>query len=293
MGAAKRKQARAFSGNLIEAWEADDCVNFAVALARLTGWLLHVDWLSPATSPDKSPPVDQMTPLRVYVGDDGDTVFDVRGTRSIFDFSERIVRPLAIERYQAGVPAGGVATRTYSEEQLHTLPLRAAQDEEKTAAATAAILANQGFFTRVPERPLPRLPAKAAARFTWGYCAIYAEALREEADLDPVALLVRRFKPSFDATARSASGYVHSFVLHPDGTAEDSWGRVDPKRIAERFGAAEWTLDRGEHQRVAADLKRNSPDEWLTLYEEAVALIRQYRTPEAGQQPAALHEQAT
>ncbi len=50
MGEAKIKQRAAFAPKLIEEWEAENCVNFAVALARLTGWLLHVDWWS--TSPE-------------------------------------------------------------------------------------------------------------------------------------------------------------------------------------------------------------------------------------------------
>lgn len=28
--------------------EAEDCVNFAVALARIASWLVHVDWLTPS-----------------------------------------------------------------------------------------------------------------------------------------------------------------------------------------------------------------------------------------------------
>jgi hypothetical protein len=44
MGQAKINRSENFPIQLIEEWEADDCVNFAVALARITGWLLHVDW---------------------------------------------------------------------------------------------------------------------------------------------------------------------------------------------------------------------------------------------------------
>lgn len=35
MGQAKIKQRAAFAAHSIEEWEAEDCVNFAVALARL------------------------------------------------------------------------------------------------------------------------------------------------------------------------------------------------------------------------------------------------------------------
>ena len=64
MGEAKIKQRAAFAPQLIESWEADGCVNFAIALARLTGWLLHVDWWAPSSREDIPP--DQLKPLRVY-----------------------------------------------------------------------------------------------------------------------------------------------------------------------------------------------------------------------------------
>lgn len=91
MGQAKIKQRTAFAPQLIEEWEADDCVNFAVGLARLTGWLLHVDWWSTSTEHREDIPLDQLRPLRVYVADNHDQIFDVRGTRSIREFSEKIL----------------------------------------------------------------------------------------------------------------------------------------------------------------------------------------------------------
>jgi hypothetical protein len=67
MGQAKIRQREGFAPKLIEEWEAEDCVNFAVALARITGWLLHVDWLTPSDEEDI--PESELKPLRVYVGD--------------------------------------------------------------------------------------------------------------------------------------------------------------------------------------------------------------------------------
>ncbi|MFX5756819.1 hypothetical protein ABTE27_22990, partial [Acinetobacter baumannii] len=64
MGQAKIKQRTAFTPRAIGEWEANDCVNFAVALARLTGWLLHVDWWSVSAERREDIPLDQLTPLR-------------------------------------------------------------------------------------------------------------------------------------------------------------------------------------------------------------------------------------
>jgi len=86
MGQAKLKPRLAFPPELIVEWEADNCVNFAVALARMTGWLLHVDWWVPSVDPNTNIPIEHWKPLRVYVADHGQRIFDVRGTRSLEDF---------------------------------------------------------------------------------------------------------------------------------------------------------------------------------------------------------------
>lgn len=91
MGQAKLRQRAAFDAKLIEGWEADQCVNFAVALARLTGWLLHVDWWQPSTDPDADLPDEVLRPLRVYVADNRDNIFDVRGVRTIEEFTRRTI----------------------------------------------------------------------------------------------------------------------------------------------------------------------------------------------------------
>jgi len=277
MGAAKRKQNMAFPLTKIQEWEADDCVNFAVALARITGWLIHVDWLSDDTTHDENRPVEKMIPLRVYVGNDGDKIFDVCGIKSIEDFNLRIIGPLAKERKKPWAQQCGVATRHYSEARLTNLPLRSTLDEARILDAMAAIRDVPGFLGAVPERPWPRLPAEAAAQFTWGLCSVYAEALSAETGLEAVALLVKRFRPMYEKTPYSSSGYVHSMVLHPDGSAEDSWGRMPLQRMADRFGVAEWTVDRSEHLRVVGDLMRNTPGRWELHYQEAVELVHSFR----------------
>lgn len=91
MGQAKIKQRAAFAPQLIDEWEADDCVDFAVGLVRMTGWLHHVDWWSTSTTHVEDMPLEQLTPLRVYVVDNHDRIFDVRRVRSIREFNQNIL----------------------------------------------------------------------------------------------------------------------------------------------------------------------------------------------------------
>lgn len=273
MGQAKLKPRLAFPPELIVEWESDNCVNFAVALARLTGWLLHVDWWVPSADPNNNIPIEHWKPLRVYVADHGQRIFDVRGTRSLDDFVNRTIKPLAVSYGR-----GGVRTRFYKEEVLSSLPLRTEPDPIKVAKAIEAIKANQAFFAAIPRRISPCIPAADAAEYTFGLCAPFAQALQELEGLEPVALLVVRFKPNWQGTEYGADGYVHSMLLHPDGTGEDSWGKAPLDEIAARFGVAEYRLSHEVHARVVATLQRNSPERYETALAKAKALIKTYRS---------------
>lgn len=272
MGQARNKQLLAFSPEQVVGWEADDCVNFAVALARLSGWLLHVDWW--ATS--QNPRLDQIHPLRVYVGDSGDKVFDVRGIRTIDEFNRRIILDLGL-RAGRTFGRGGVLTRYYAESKLASLPLRSQPDEEKVRLATDAIRANSQYLGEVPSRRQPNMPAHEAAGFTFGRCGPFAEAMHELTGLQPVALLAVRFLPNFQHTQRGNTAYFHSVVLHPDGNAEDSWGIAPLKDIAARYGVVEFSISIEEHSRVMNKLRTNTPENYERALKHAKELIQQYR----------------
>jgi hypothetical protein len=271
MGQAKMKQRIAFAPQLIEEWESEDCVNFAVALARLSGWILHVDWWSTSTVHQEDIGVDQLTPLRVYVGDNRDRIFDVRGVRSLVEFNERVLRKVA-QKIARG--SGGVYTRYYGEDQLSSLPLRSQPDEKKIVRATDEIKTNQLFLASIPTRQIPCIPAHHAARFTYGHCAPFAEALGHLTGLQPAALLAIRFSPLFEGTKRGESGYFHSVVLHPDGMAEDSWGKAPLEEIASRFGVIEFKVSIDEHYTVVQRHMRFSGDRFKMAQRDAEELIR-------------------
>jgi hypothetical protein len=274
MGQAKINQRGAFAPALVEEWESDDCINFAIALARLTGWILHVDWWAAGTEWQEGKDVQEMTPLRAYVGDNRDQVFDVRGIKSLFEFNERVMVRLA--RNAAHGP-GSIYTRFYDEARLANLPLKSQPDETKILTAMEAIQANQHFLGRIPIRSALAIPALDAAKFTYGLCAPFAEAMRTMTELPPIALLAVRFSPLFEGTRRGQSGYFHSVVLHPDGTGEDSWGRASLEDIASRFGVIEFTTSSAEHKAVVERLKQSSLERFTQAQEDAMGLIRRYR----------------
>lgn len=274
MGQAKIKQRAAFAPQYIEEWEADDCVNFAVALARLTGWLLHVDWWSTSTEHREDIPLDQLVPLRVYVADNRDRIFDVRGIRSISEFNQRV---LIHQARKIGSGNGGVYTRFYDEGKLSSLPIRSHPDEAKIARAIAEIQTNRHYLAAIPARKQPFIPAHLAARYTYGLCAAFAEAMRELTGLQPIALLAVRFSPQFEGTRRSESGYFHSVVLHPDGMAEDSWGKAPLDDIASRFGVIEFNTSSDEHRVVVEKIQLSSTDRYATALRDARDIIGIYR----------------
>ncbi|WP_413456579.1 hypothetical protein [Herbaspirillum huttiense] len=274
MGQAKIKQRAAFAAHSIEEWEAEDCVNFAVALARLTGWLLHVDWWSTSTVRREDIPLDQLTALRVYVADNHDRIFDVRGVKNIIEFNEGILSKIVRKR---GFGNGGVYTRYYDETKLSSLPLRSQPNEALIARATREIKANPHYLAAIPPRIEPYIPAYNAAQYTFGNCAAYAEAMHELTGLKPAALLAVKFTPLFEGTQRNEVGYFHSVVLHPDGMAEDSWGKASVAEIANRFGVIEFTVSTEEHPRVIEKIRESSADIYAEILQEARNVIHAFR----------------
>lgn len=272
MGQAKVKQREGFAVPLIDEWEADDCVNFAIALARMTGWLLHVDWWS---SRQENITEAEMIPLRVYVADNREGIFDVRGVKTLVDFASSTITRLAKQR---GDGVGGVLTRYYSEAKLLRLPLRCAPDEGKIAIAKEAILDNAAYLKFIPPRPSSGIPAYDAARYTFGRCVPYAEAMRELVKLRPVAILGKRFAPLYERSQRrSTDGYVHSIGVHPNGMGEDAWGIAPIRDIAGRFGVIDFEISEAVHQEVVANYHRTSREIYEAELKVARSLIVQYR----------------
>lgn len=273
MGASKRKKANAFPEEMISKWEGRDCVDFAVALARLTGWLLHVDWLAESRGGQRVKGDERtMIPLRVYVGDDCQQIFDIRGVKSIYEFSQSISKGLAKQRTPIAFRQCGVATRTYDESDLGQIPLRFQPDEGLVKEALDAIEGHPTYLSKVPRRSDPIMPAKLAADFSFGRCVIFAKALEDLTGVEAVALCAKELDPQWQVNV-GTNGFVHSFCLHSDGAGEDSWGRQSVERIAQRYGVVEWRLNREAHLNAVRNMTRNSPDLWQQFYDKALSAL--------------------
>ena len=261
------KKTTQFPDYILRDWEVSDGVNFAIALSRITGWLLHVDWWSPT---DGNEIVENMKSLRVYVGNNSSQIYDFRGKQSLASFIKNIIKPIAQKR---GANYGGIVTRYYSESKLFSLPMRVKPDENRISAAQKLIIGNKDFLEKIPKRQAPSVPAHIAADFTFGHCNPFATALSDVRNYKSVALIAKAYNDLFGL---SRLGYIHSFALDNDGNAIDIWGKDTVENIAQRFGTVEYELSEVEHFNVSQKLKTNSLIKYDEVYEKSIAIINEY-----------------
>lgn len=263
----KTKKVIQFPEYILRDWQGSDGVNFSVALARITGWLLHVDWWSPT---DDKEIVENMKSLRVYVANNSNQIYDVTGKQTIATFTNNIIRPIVKKR---GANYGAVVTRYYNEAKLFDLPLRVKPDESRIKAAQEIISTNTFFLEKIPKRQEPNVPAYLAANFTFGLCNPFATAISDLKGYKPMAIIAKEYNNLFSL---SKLGYVHSVAMDSFGNAVDIWGKDTVENIAKRFGITKYELDEEEHLKVSQKLKSNSPEKYKEIYEQSVAIIEQY-----------------
>jgi hypothetical protein len=254
-----------FEKVLLDKWEKNDGVNFAIALARITGWLLQVDWL--ASYEDE--PVTDMIPLRVTVGTDQSDIYDFTGKKDLDSYYENILMAIATKR--ANGKQGGIANKFYSEEELSALPLRTKPTEAEILEAQEIILKSHSFLNLVPTRINPEIPAHIAAHYTYGHCVVFAQAKKDSGVLPATAIIASRFTEQFSG---SRLGFCHSVIMHPDGEAEDVWGKQPLSNILKRYGILDYSLSTEEHDRVNETLKRNSPLVYNKSYDRISTLLK-------------------
>jgi hypothetical protein len=262
-----KKNQGQFPEYVLQNWEASDGVNFAIALARITGWILHVDWLSPT---DDNEIVENMTPLRVYVGNNSNQIYDIKGKQTITTFTTNIIRPLAYKRRNY---YGAIVTRVYSERDLFNLPLKIKPTETKIEDAQQFIYNNTDYLSKIPLRNEPKVPAYIAAKFTFGYCNPFAEALSNLKGYKPIALIAKEYNKQFEYGKHV---YAHSFVFDQNNNAIDIWGKDSIENIAKRFEITKFELDESEHRKVNQMIKNTVPEKYNLIYEESVAIINKY-----------------
>lgn len=253
-----------FPPQLMREWENGDGVDFAIALARATGWLLYVDWF--AQSQDDA--VEQMQSVRVYVGTDGDAIYDFNGKKRIQAYNQYVIQPILIKRNL--IKGAGVSSRYYSEEKLLTLPLRKRPSADCIRRAEEALKINPAFLAKIPGRINLQIPAHLAAEFSFGKCVLFAAALEERTGLKATGISVSRYSAMY---AGNELGFCHSVIIHPDGQWEDSWGKQPMDNILERFGIEAYTLSSDTHQQALSQLRKNSPLEFERYFALAKDLL--------------------
>ncbi|UIR57873.1 hypothetical protein LZQ00_08640 [Sphingobacterium sp. SRCM116780] len=260
----KKVSQKYFLDFFLKEWEKEDGVNFAIALARVSGWLIHVDWWTPYNDA----PLELRKSLRVYVGTDNDDIFDFIGKKKIQSFNQNVILPIAAKR--GGSFSGGIQTTFYSEEQVWKLPLRVMPSEEKILKAVSIILKSELYLKKLPKRLNPNVPAHLAASFSFGHCAVFAHVLQEKKGLTATAIIAEKYTSQY---AFSRLGYCHSVNIHLDGEYEDSFGKQPLDRILARFGVEKYRLDEVTQIEVHATLKRNSPAKYEEIFNLATELI--------------------
>ncbi len=237
-----------FSAEFVSACEASLCVDWAVAFERITGWPVHIVHIA-------------KLPVRAFCEDDGRWVFDVLGMMSPIRHGD-IVSPLVKDREwpEAAFIDGKARTKLkigiacVGADHLQDYGLKA--DEPRIAACEVAIRANAAYLGLVPERPKPWAAARDIARYSFGGCVVYAEALSRITGLPAVTMTPLGMTPG----VQMRGGGFHDALLHPDGTLEDIWGRFLAERVAARYGMLDWEISAEPHGRMVAEALRTRPE---------------------------------
>ncbi|TCC98774.1 hypothetical protein [Pedobacter hiemivivus] len=266
MKAKNNIKAKTFPDVMMKRWENSDGIDFAIALARLTGWMLQVDWLTTEQHAD----VENMTPVRVYVETNRDVVFDFTGKKGIMAFNKYVIQPIAGKRTRT--PTAYIDTRCYSEQALRELPLRVKANDTEIEKATSAISAHPTFLDTIPKRQNPEIPAYLASKFSHGNCVPFADALMNLTGLPAAGIDVMKYADE----CGSRLGFCHAIIIHPDGQVEDAWGKQPLSEVLERFYIKEYTMSATIFEERKAIQSREYPDRYQDAYKLAISFLKDH-----------------
>lgn len=256
-------KSKGFSEVLIKHWEKTDGINFAIALARISGWMLQIDWLTL----NQHAEVENMTPIRVYVETNKDVVFDFTGKKSVIAFHKYVILPIAMKK--AKTRTESVATRCYSEETLRELSLKYSASEYEIEKATSAILANPAFMSLIPKRVNPEIPAFLASQFSHGNCVPYACALQNSTGMPALGISVSKYQDE----CGNKLDFCHAVVLHPDGDVEDAWGKQSLQEVLDRFYIQEYRMTTAIYDEHKNRQFNEHADRYQKAYDLAISFI--------------------
>lgn len=255
----KKQSSNGFLPHLVREWDEEDGVNFAIALTRMTRWILYVAFVTDISG--------KKIVLRMFVGNHLREVYDFSGHIDYSSFLQTKLFPIAQERTNS---IYAISTCYYHESELEQVPLRTMPNEQKIRLAQEAILKNTLFLAPIKIRDERNIPAFFCARYSFDYCSIFADAKRDLHQLPAFAIDVKKYEEKyFEPTL----GYCYSINMHPDGQYEDVWGKQPLEIILKRFGILEYELSESMHISVSAKLKKSDTIKYNHFYEESVFLI--------------------
>jgi hypothetical protein len=278
MGASKRNPttittqgAGRFSAEFISFCEAEGCLSFAIALSKITNWPILGLVLAK----------DDAVVHRLWCEDDAsEWCFDVRGILGPSRWQTLIAHVLQTRLGPRARSDLAVETKVFSERALRSgkSVLPGVWDDHAIERCAAIIRANVAYLAAMPRRPQPVMPTDMIGEYAFGNCSIYAEALSQHAGLPAVAIEPVVMLPGVEVDGLG----FHSVVLHPDGEGEDIWGKQSLRRIARRYGMAEWRLNAETHRKIQDEVAAEDPTAFDTMMRAAETLIREHRPLSAG-----------
>ena len=236
----------------------------AIAIARLTGFALSVlRSRSLATAAEVEPVLFVLDDRRYVVRTDGCIPLEVFLRDQVTHWLEREHLRLLTE--------------------LSTLLPQS--DDDIRAAFTVgqypteqAIRAAQGTLDA---SVLPRHvgPVGALDAFRHSLCKTrglaFAQALSERLGVPAVGMKAISFTPGFRTGSMAARpcGFVHSAVLHDDGTAQDAWGRLGVQRLLDRHRVEQAAFCADSHREQVDMVMRLDADRFVSALENAKSLV--------------------
>ena len=253
-----------FSTKQIKEWNKDRGQCFAIALARITNWMIQVACFA------KSEEDRNKTPLRFHVSDKNNRIYDFTGSYNIHKFYTDILQPIITQEQLQGI---GCAFNAYSEQSLFKRSLQPRPTESQIKQMIEAIELNEDYLNAIPERKKPIVPTEYTVRFSHGKCNSFAEAMYDVKAIQPIAIVAKKFKENSSLTTL---GYVHSCNIIDEDNVIDIWGIDTLQNVIDRYHIAEFELCQKTHLLEREKLKQISLMEFEENYNLSKKIIDDY-----------------
>ena len=205
-------------------------------------------------------------PLRYYVANNSNLIFDFKGIFDVVEFVDYVTYPLLRKINNRNIL--NVVTDNISINEIINLG-----NSNEVDDITKVIENNHNYLNEIPKRRHPRVPSSIATKFMFGHCNVFAQTMFELKNYKPIAIIATKYNDCF---SNSKLGYVHSIVVNDIGEYIDIWGIDSLENILKRYEIAEYYLSYEEHIEINQQLKNNSKDIYDVIYKESTDIIKKY-----------------